>query len=153
MISGKKYRIVFFVLASLLLTISCGKEKTLTMDMDETETVDPKLNKGIGPIKEVKLDAMNSALAERGKKVFESKCAACHKFEIRVVGPALQGVTQRRSPEWIMNLILNTNEMVEKDPIVKGMIAIYMTKMTLQDVKEEEARGILEYFRQKDSTP
>ena len=41
--------------------------------------------------------------------------------------------------------------MVEKDPIVKSMIAEYMVKMTFQDVSKEGARALLEFFRQKDS--
>ncbi len=121
------------------------------MDTGGDEGVDPLQNKGIGPIKNVEIGSVDAALANRGEKIFDVKCLACHKLDEKVVGPPLSGVTRRRSPEWIMNMIMNTNEMVEKDPIVKGMIAEYMVKMTFQDISEEkDARAILEYFRRAD---
>lgn len=135
-----------------LMAVSCTKkQEVLTMDMGEAEEkVDPTSNKGIGPIKSITLGALNKKMATKGKAIYDSKCLACHKFDQKVVGPAMAGITERRSPEWIMNMMLNTNEMVEKDPIVKSMIAEYMTKMTFQDLSEEDARAVLEYFRQKD---
>lgn len=140
------------ILLTLFMATACEEKETLSIEMDEPSQTSPLDNKGIGPITELKLDAgLDAGLANKGKKVFSSKCMACHKFDQKVVGPALQGVTTRRSPEWIMNMMLNTNEMVEKDPIVKSMIAEYMTKMTFQDINEAEARSILEYFRLKDS--
>lgn len=125
------------------------------MDMESSSgdtNEDPLKNKGIGPIKSLTLSAIDEKLATDGEKIFATKCSACHKFDEKVVGPPLAGVTKRRSPEWIMNMILNTNEMVEKDPIVKSMIAEYMTKMTFQDVSQQDARAILEYFRKHDGT-
>ncbi|MCX7929235.1 MAG: cytochrome c [Chlorobi bacterium] len=105
---------------------------------------------GIGPVQRIELGAIDSRLAEKGKAIFEQKCAACHKFEERYVGPALKGVTQRRKPEWIMNMILNPSEMLEKDQTAKELLATYLTPMTFQDISKEQARAILEYFRQVD---
>ena len=141
----------FAVLYSLS---SCTEgKKVLTLDDGGSDKAleDPLKNKGLGPIKNVEIGALSHSIADKGKVIFEAKCAACHKFKERVVGPPLLGVTKRRTPEWIMNLILNTNEMVEKDPIVKSMLAEYMTKMTFQDISRKEARALLEYFRKKDS--
>ena len=59
----------------------------------------------------------------------------------------LAGVTQRRSPEWIMNMILNPEEMVANDPIAKELLVEYNSPMANQSLTEEEARGILEFFR------
>ena len=67
----------------------------------------------------------------------------------RVVGPALAGVTERRTPEWIMNMIMNPEEMVEKDPAAKALLAEYLAPMANQNITEEEARAILEFFRTK----
>ena len=65
----------------------------------------------------------------------------------RFVGPGLAGVTERRTPEWIMNMILNPEEMVEKNPIAKQLLAEYLSPMANQNLTEKEARLILEYFR------
>jgi mono/diheme cytochrome c family protein len=103
---------------------------------------------GIGPIKKVEISGnIDMNLVNEGKKIFELKCSACHKLEERYVGPALKGVTKRRKPEWIMNMILNPIEMTQKDSTAKQLLSEYLVQMTFQDVKESEARAILEYFR------
>lgn len=108
------------------------------------------VNKGVGPVTAVKLESIDSKLVNQGKKVFETKCSACHKIGERYVGPALSGVTKRRSPEWIMNMILNPSEMLQKDPVAQELLAEYLTQMTFQNVPQAEARAILEYFRKND---
>lgn len=145
---NKLLTIIFLI--SVLFLVSCKEEEVLTMDTDSDTETEETVNKGIGPIKNIELDDIDKDLAATGKKVFTLKCQACHRIDQRMVGPALRGVTERRSPEWIMNLILNTNEMVEKDPIVRSMVAEYMTKMTFQNVTKDEARAILEFFRLTD---
>jgi cytochrome c2 len=108
---------------------------------------------GIGPIKnEVKLPAtIDKALVEKGQHTFDTKCASCHKFDSRLVGPPLRGVTQRRRPEWIMNQILNPVQMVQENKIAKELFAQYLVQMTFQDVTQDDARAILEFFRAVDA--
>lgn len=125
-----------------------GKEKE---DEFKPPVADAASPHGVGPVKNVDLPAeIDQALADEGKAIYESKCAACHKFDERYVGPALGGVTERRDPAWIMNMILNPQEMTEKDPVAKKLLAEYMTQMVNQNVTETEARSILEYFRSVD---
>lgn len=109
------------------------------------------LPKGIGPIESIELTNIDPSLAEAGKATFEQYCTACHKFEERYVGPALYGVTERRAPEWIMNMILNTNEMVMNDDTAYNLLAEFMTQMPQLGLSEDQARGVLEYFRSQDA--
>lgn len=123
----------------------------------ETEAISAEAalaNIGIGPIKNVKLnEEINTEMATRGKKVYNNLCTACHKMDKQYIGPAQGGVTERRSPEWIMNMILNPQEMIKKDPIAKRLLVeSNMAVMANQNVSEEDARAILEYFRQYDKT-
>lgn len=106
-------------------------------------------NKGIGPVKSVTLNAeIDQALAVKGETVFKNMCTACHKTDKKFIGPALVGITERRSPEWIMNMILNPEEMIANDPIAKQLLLeANMAVMADQNLTEEEARSILEYFR------
>lgn len=113
---------------------------------DKKESVDI----GIGPIHEIKLDAINPEMAAQGKIIFEAKCSACHKIDEKYVGPVLKGVTERRSPEWVMNMMLNPIEMTQKDPVAKELLASHLIQMTFQDLSQDDARKILEYFRQID---
>ena len=108
--------------------------------------------KGVGRFKEVQIGALDDAMAANGHKIFEAKCAACHKPTTdRLVGPGLKGVTERRKPEWILNMITNPQEMLQQDPTAKELLATYLTQMTFQDVSDEQAREILEYFRKNDT--
>src|SRR5690606_8398542 len=108
----------------------------------------PMDQKGVGPIDNIDLDpTIDQQLADEGKVVFEQYCAACHKIDERFVGPPLKEVTTRRSPEWIMNMILNPEVMVKEDPIAKELLKEYLSPMANQNLTEEQARSILEYFR------
>ncbi len=106
---------------------------------------------GIGPVKKVTLGAFDKSLSEKGRTIFDQKCVACHKFDSKLVGPPLKGVTQRRKPEWIMNMILNPEQMTKEDVAAKQLFGQYLTQMTFQNVSEDDARSILEYFRLVDS--
>lgn len=153
----KKVILSVFVL-SLSLLVSCGDKSK--KDNPEKETVkeevvkeevaetDPMKNKGIGPIKNVTLaDEIDQELAAKGKEVYEQMCTACHKINKKFIGPAPKDILERRTPEWVMNMILNPDEMVKKDPIAKELLAEYLSPMSNQNLTEDQARAILEYFR------
>lgn len=105
---------------------------------------------GVGPIKKIDLKPVDKAMSDRGKVVFDAKCVACHKFDVKVVGPPLNGVTKRRKPEWIMNMILNPEQMTKENIVAKQLLAEHLTQMTFQNVTQDEARSVLEYFRVND---
>jgi cytochrome c len=103
---------------------------------------------GIGPVKEVVvLGALDRSLADSGGKVFAAKCTACHKLGEKYIGPALGEVLTRRSPTYVMNMILNPQEMVERHPVAKQLLAEHMTFMANQGLNVGEARAVVEYFR------
>lgn len=106
-----------------------------------------ELELGIGPIRSIELSELDHELAAEGAEVFSVKCSACHKLEERYVGPPLGDVTERRTPEFIMNMILNPEEMVARHPEVKAMLAQYYTPMPDQQLTEQDARAVLEYLR------
>ena len=144
---------VFIVALLVVFVSSCGsdgkKEEKATKPAEEVKpvVVDPMQDKGIGPIKSITLGEIDEAMAAKGKEEFKAKCSACHKMSKRFVGPALAGVTERRTPEWIMNMILNPEVMVAENEEAKKLLGIYLAPMANQNLTEEEARLILEYFR------
>ena len=148
----------------ILFAVACGEKKekeevtlTDTETIKETTPSTPEVseleNKGVGPIKSVQLDAeINAEMATRGAELFKNMCSACHKMDKKFIGPELSGVTERRTPEWIMNMILNPEQMIKEDPIAKKLLVeSNMAVMANQGLSEEEARAILEYFRQFDN--
>ncbi len=104
---------------------------------------------GVGPIQPFTLPTeIDSELANQGKEVYESLCTACHKAEKRFIGPAPKDILTRRTPAWIMNMILNPEEMVQKDQLAKQLLIEYNgSPMANQNLTEEQARAVLEYFR------
>ncbi|MEX0929563.1 MAG: c-type cytochrome [Balneolales bacterium] len=113
-----------------------------------------ELDHGLGPITEnVEIgDDIDQAKAKNGFEIFDMKCAACHRMDSRLVGPPLGDVTEKRSPEYIMNFILNPEENTKKHPVGQELLKEYMMQMTFQNVSEPEARQILEYFRHVNQT-
>ena len=141
----------------ILILCRCGgsPESTTTDDppksMVQEETAsstDPMENKGIGPVSEITLGPLDQTMVEEGQKIYQELCTACHKPTEKFIGPAALGIMGRRSPEWIMNMILNPEEMVRVDPIAKQLLVEYnMAPMANQNLTEEQARKVLEYFR------
>ena len=114
--------------------------------------VDPMENIGIGPIDELEFDEeIDTEMAAAGKEVFDAKCTACHKTHKRYIGPTPQGIYERRNPAWVMNMILNPDEMVQNDPIAKALLAEYASPMANQNLTIDEARSVVEYFRTLDA--
>lgn len=105
-------------------------------------------NKGIGPIDKVDLqNPIDEDMVAEGKDLYNNHCASCHGLTEAARGPALGNVLERRSPEFVMNMILNTDEMLEKDPVIQSLEWEYEERMTQQNVTKEEARKIVEYLR------
>ena len=113
-----------------------------------------EIQHGFGPIKEVvEVGPLDTARALSGKPIFESKCATCHKLDERYTGPPLRNVTAYRSATFIMNQILDPAQNVAKHPDMQGLLKIYYTYMTNQNVDVEQARTLVEYLRWEAGQP
>ena len=89
--------------------------------------------------------------AEKGEKLFTSKgCSACHAFGRRLTCPDLRGVSMRRTAVWMENQILHPDVMVKQDPISHGLFAQYALQMPNQGLTPDEARAVIEYFKEQD---
>jgi hypothetical protein len=86
-----------------------------------------------------------------GESISGTKCTSCHKLtEERLVGPGWKGVTERRTPYWIMNFITNPDPMIEKDPEVQAQLELCLVRMPNQSLTDEDARSIVEFMRKND---
>ena len=147
-----KFLMSLFSLSVLLLTLpSCGGDsnsgKQPANKKNTSGLPDWEFENGFGPVKKkLYLLPLDKAIAAEGEKIFESKCASCHKLDERYVGPAQRDVLKRVSPEFFMNMVLNPEENIEKHPHSKDMLAKYMQKMTNQNINLEDARKLLGIF-------
>ncbi|MGC8652806.1 MAG: c-type cytochrome [Candidatus Kryptoniota bacterium] len=108
------------------------------------------VDNGIGPIKELKLSPkIDKNLVEEGSSIFYSKCYLCHDVDQTKLAPPLRGVAKKLTPVFIMNYLLNTAEMQEKDPIIKNLLKEYsnVPKMPNQQLTRQQARAVLEFLR------
>ena len=126
----------------IVLFISIGCSNNITNEKGVS-------NKGIGPISKVVFEEeVNIQMSNSGEKLFNQLCTSCHMINEDYIGPAMSGILERRSPEWIMNMILNPIQMLEEDSIAIELLEKYNFEyMYNQNLLEEEAREILEYFR------
>lgn len=148
--------VIPLVFVALLLLGACGGDQQESGGgaeaggTDESGLTPEQLENGIGPVTNVDIDDIDDDLAESGEEIFETKCSACHKMDSRYVGPALGDVLERRSPEFVMNMMLNPEEMLQKHPDVREMLAQFMTPMPDQQLSQDDARAVLEYLREED---
>lgn len=161
-----KYRITLLSSALILALsfVGCGEKKEEKKDggfeINRTKQEAPKeevsegvpvdlSNKGVGPITSLTFpDEIDEELAAQGEAKFNAICVACHMVDQRMIGPAMKGVYERRSPEWVMNMILNPDGMLKEDPIAKALLKEYNNAIMLnQNLTQEEARAVAEYLR------
>ncbi len=106
---------------------------------------------GYGPVEEkIELGDMDVQLARKGMDLFNSYCSACHAMEASISGPAMRRAVQIRTPEFIMNYILNPAENLENHPVGQELSGRYAINMANMGLGVEEARAIYEYFRYYD---
>jgi len=97
----------------------------------------------------VKLDpTLDKKMITEGKGIFNDKCALCHELDQLKIGPPLRNITKDRAPEYIMNLLLNTEAMQKADPNVKALIKKFNNIIMIDPaLNEAKARSVVEYLR------
>ncbi|MBA3900804.1 MAG: cytochrome c [Bacteroidetes bacterium] len=125
----------------MLMMASCG---------GDTASNDVSNNSAAAAIIPASSTPVNEVLAEQGKSIFNAKCTSCHNFDNRIIGPALKGVSGKRSHEWLVNMIYKPEEMTKNDPIAKKMLSEYNGIQMTSMVNKEEAEAIVEYMKQMD---
>ncbi|RAV28593.1 c-type cytochrome [Sinomicrobium soli] len=85
---------------------------------------------------------------DRGKQLFNSNCAACHKLDQRMTGPALAGVTKERDREWLHKWIKNNVALRKSgDPDAIAIFEEYngAAMNTFPQLSEQDIDDILAY--------
>lgn len=97
---------------------------------------------------DISLGDIDQGMAEKGRSIYDVKCQACHSLgPNRVVGPGFKGVLERRKPEWVMNMILNIDAMLESDEEAQLLLEECLVRMPNQGLSKDEGRQVLEFLR------
>lgn len=153
--------ILFAILSgSILFAVACNsnsnnsKESTSDSSSSGSSTATNEGNnpKGVGKYTNVQLThPLDEKMVAQGQNIYNVKCGSCHKLtDEKLVGPGWKGVTDRRTPEWIMNFVTNTEEMIEKDTAAQKLLEVCLVKMPNQNLSEQDARAVLEFQRKND---
>lgn len=155
----------FTIACSVALLTACGSgsdksgsenttasESTPSASNSTTDAGEASDPKGIGKFKNVELThPLDEKMITSGQNVYNVKCASCHKLtDEKLVGPGWKGVTDRRTPEWIMNFVTNTEEMINKDTAAQKMLEVCLVRMPNQSLNDQDARDVLEFMRKND---
>lgn len=152
---------IFVIGIITLIIAACGsnpsgnnQETPSTPSGSTTSNGNPSYDPNRGEGKFTKVDVtpnLDVAKATTGEKVFDVKCAACHKLtDEKLVGPGWKDVTKRHTPEWIMNFVTNTDAMLDKDPKAQAQLEICLVRMPNQNLTDDEARDVYEFMRKND---
>jgi nitrate reductase gamma subunit len=90
-----------------------------------------------------------SADTAEAKKIFTTRCMACHTFGKGVkVGPDLKGVTERRQRAWIVQFVRSSSTMVGSDPIAVQLFDQFKQQRMPDwtDLSEPQINGIMDWL-------
>ena len=87
---------------------------------------------------------------DEGKTIFTSRCAGCHNINKVVTGPALAGLDERRSMDWIIKFIRSSQTLVKAGD--KDAIEVYekFNKIPMpdhSDLTDDNIKSIVEFIK------
>ena len=91
-----------------------------------------------------------------GKKIFQTNCASCHKLDKKLIGPALGGIADRRSNEWLKAWIKDNNALrASGDQDAIDIFEEYngMPMTAFPQLSDEDIDAIIAYTTAGDAKP
>jgi mono/diheme cytochrome c family protein len=101
------------------------------------------------------LISTQSVNAQDGEALFKANCTSCHAVKEKVIGPALKGISQRRSEEWLIKWIRNSQAVIKSgdEYAVKLYNDYNKLAMTSFNLKDDEIKAILAYIKTEEAKP
>jgi hypothetical protein len=153
----KKITLMAAIIPSVILlsVISCSggkQEGQKPIDIQELTQNQPEVHGTELKESDITISTpLDGVLVKSGNAIYETKCRSCHNLtDVKLVGPGWKGVTLRRKPVWVMNMITNVEMMLEKDPEAQKLLELCMVRMPNQNITVTDARSVLEYMRHND---
>lgn len=143
---------IFSLSVGLIACTESAGETSATETADATTTEQQSTTaQGLKP-EDVQLTSpLKAEWVAAGKSTYELKCQSCHKLtDEKLVGPGWAGVTKKREPHWILNMITNIDMMLETDPEAQKLLEQCLVRMPNQNLTLDEARQVLEFMRSND---
>lgn len=87
---------------------------------------------------------------EEGKAIFTSRCASCHNVNKMVVGPALAGVDQRHSIDWIINFVQSSQTVIKSGDKKAAELFAKFNNIPMPDHKDltaDNIKSVVEFIK------
>lgn len=140
--------------AITVLAMACGGGETAPATAPATTPEPAAATEAAAPAAglitaaDITLGPIDQGMVAKGKEIYDVKCQSCHSLGTnRVVGPGWQGVAEQRKPEWIMNMIVHTDAMLESDTEAQALLEECLVRMPNQNLSKDDARNVLEFMR------
>ena len=87
---------------------------------------------------------------EEGKSIFTSRCAACHNVNKTMTGPALAGIDERRSIDWIIRFVQSSQTLVKSGD--KDAVAVFNQFNNIPmpdhpDLSADHIKSVVEFIK------
>ncbi|MGV3658301.1 MAG: c-type cytochrome [Chitinophagaceae bacterium] len=91
---------------------------------------------------------------EEGKAIFSARCASCHNISKDLTGPALKGIDERRSMDWIVSFVKSSQSLVKAGD--KDAVAVFekFNKIPMPDhpdLTDENIQNVVAYIKSESS--
>lgn len=88
---------------------------------------------------------------EEGKKLFQQNCASCHKINKKLIGPKLSGINDKKSEDWLIRWIQNSQALIESGDEYANQIYEKFNKLVMPPapLNEKEVKSVLAYIKQE----
>jgi cytochrome c551/c552 len=87
---------------------------------------------------------------ETGKLIFASRCAGCHNVNQTLTGPALAGIDQRRSIDWIVNFVHSSQSLIKKGDQTAVELFNKFNKVPMPDhldLSADDIKSVVEFIK------
>ncbi|WP_140937400.1 cytochrome c3 family protein [Sphingobacterium lumbrici] len=95
----------------------------------------------------------NAQDVKEGAALFKANCTTCHKIDKKVTGPALAGMSERHSEEWLVSWIKNSKAMIDAGDA--AAVAIYdeynkMAMTAFTHLSDDQIKSIIAYVQDEE---
>ncbi|MCS7297175.1 MAG: cytochrome c [Bacteroidia bacterium] len=100
--------------------------------------------------------AWGQSASDQGKTLFNQRCAACHKLEQKLIGPPLARISERRSEEWFIKFVSNSQALIQSgDPQAVAVYKEYNQQVMppFPDLSEADLKAIWTYVNSVAAPP
>ncbi len=96
----------------------------------------------------------NAQDAKEGAALFKANCSSCHKIDKKMTGPALAGMSERHSEEWLLKWIKNSGALIASGDETAVKLFADWNKVAMPaftQFSDDQIKGIIAYVKEEEA--